>query len=669
MVPRVRHLFEFGSFQLDSTDRTLLRDGRPVQLPPKVFDTLLVLVQNSGRTVQKDELIRQVWPDTFVEENNLNKNVSVLRKLLGEQCGEPHFIETVPKRGYRFVPGVREIWADGRTIPKPAANPVPGAGEERPETFVGREPELKRLCELMEGAVSGSGRVAFVTGEAGIGKTALVGQFLRRARTDHPDMILGIGRCVEQYGAGEAYLPVLDALGGLFSGAMRDAVASVLRSAAPTWCLQFPAIFGSSETLEHLRRETFAATKERMLREMGEALEMISAGSPAILLLEDLQWADSSSTDLIRLLCRRIGGQRLLVIGTYPPDEVELKDHPLKNCKREMLAHGECEEIGLEMLSRNDVALLLDLRFAPNGFPPEFAGLIRQKTEGHPLFTTSLVQYLLERGSIARLNGTWGLAHALSEMNLEVPESAKGMIRKKVDALDAEDRRALEYASIEGEEFTSNVLAGLLDADELALQERLDRIRKAHHIVQTVGEETLPDRTVTTRYRFSHVLYQNLLYEELVPRRRMLLHLAAGEELVGRYGDQAPRIAGQIAMHFERGKDYGRAVKYLTHAGDNAISLYANSEAEERYSQALRLVESLAPDARSSQYLTLYQKRGLANFALSRFDRAVDDFTKMTDEARAIDSPVLECTALNALSHVLFFTHRSMRWASGSARR
>ena len=113
---RENHMFEFGPFRLDTAERHLLRDGEPVTIPPKAFDTLLVLVENRGHAVKKDELIAAVWPDTFVEENNLTQYVSVLRKALGEGAGGERYIETVPRWGYRFVGDVREAWDEGEEL-------------------------------------------------------------------------------------------------------------------------------------------------------------------------------------------------------------------------------------------------------------------------------------------------------------------------------------------------------------------------------------------------------------------------------------------------------------------------------------------------------------------------------------------------------------------------
>lgn len=159
---------------------------------------------------------------------------------------------------------------------------------------------------------------------------------------------------------------------------------AALRTFAPTWCLQFPAVFASSGALEQLQRETIGVTKERMLREMGDALGALATISPAVLLLEDLHWADTSSADLLRHLCQRIGHQRLLIVGTFRPEDLALSKHPLTNYKREMQAHKLCEEIALGALGEEYIASYLDARFAPNDFPRELSVLIQRKTEGHP---------------------------------------------------------------------------------------------------------------------------------------------------------------------------------------------------------------------------------------------------------------------------------------------
>src|ERR1044072_2161711 len=525
-------------------------------------------------------------------------------------------------------------------------------------SFVGRETELSKLEGFFADAIGGTGRVVFITGEPGIGKTSLSDEFLRRTRKQRPGLLISRGRCVEQYGTGEAYLPFLDAMGGLLQAPGRERIAAVMRTYAPTWVMELPTAFASSGSLEKLQQETIGATKERMMRELGDALGILANTSPTVLLLEDLHWADPSSVDLLRHLCQRIDTQRLLIAGTFRPEDVERSGHPLKSYKAEMKAHHLCEDIALSWLGREHSDEYVDARFARNDFPAELTALVHDKTEGHPLFAANLLHYLSERGDLLKANNRWSLVRPVAEMDLEAPESVRGMISKKIDALDADERRALQYASIEGTEFLSTVTAKLLGVDEIDLEERLAHIGKTHRLIETLGEEELPDGSLTTRYRFAHALYQNFLYGDLVNKRRIALHHQAGEALLKHYGKRAPQIATQLALHFERGRDFERAVEYLIHAGDHAAKLYGYAEAERHYSQALKFVEKLAAESQAEKLYTLYSKRGTVNHALSNFTQSADDFTKALAQAQTLNDLERQCAALNSLTMTLFFSHR-----------
>jgi DNA-binding winged helix-turn-helix (wHTH) protein/tetratricopeptide (TPR) repeat protein len=646
-------VYEFGPFRLDVAERMLWSQGKALALTPKGFDLLFVLVRNAGRVVHKEELMREVWPDTFVEENNVTVNISAVRKVLGEAISGRRYIETVARRGYRFAAKVRQF--AGSASP---AQPGTEADNGDSDILVGRESELNKLESFLHRAIEGAGRMIFITGEPGIGKTALCDAFLRRVRSTFPTARLCRGRCLERYGTDESYLPVLETLSGLLSGPDREFVADVLRSRAPTWCLQFPAVFSSHDALGRLYSETVGATKERMLREMVEGLGALASAAPVVWHVEDLHWADPSSIDLLRRVCQDVGRQRLLVTGTFRPEDVERGNRPFKSFLLEMQAHNQCEEIALGLLSREHLATYLDTRFAPNRFQPELAALIHRKTEGQPLFATSLVQFLVERGDIAQVSGEWIVTKLLSELDMEAPVNVSKMIRKKIEALDVEDRRALEYASIQGEEFTSAVLAGLLDVDDLALEERLDRLDKVHRLIETLGEEELPDGTLATRYRFTHVLYQNALYKDLLNKRRAVLHRKAGDLMIRFYGDHAPRLATQLAIHFERGRDFERAVEFLICAGDNSRQINANEKATEHYTRAFGFVPRLRSEQQITALLTIYPKRGAAYLATSQFDRAVEDFTKLLHQARTTGDRTTQHNALNALAEVFFYSHR-----------
>lgn len=227
----------------------------------------------------------------------------------------------------------------------------------------------------------------FVTGEPGIGKTALVETFLMYL--DAVDTIwLGRGQCIEHYGAGEPYLPVLQALGELGRGADRDRFLTVLHQHAPSWLVQLSALVSPTER-ETLQRQTAAVTREHMLRELVEALEAFTAEQGLVLFLEDLHWSDPSTVEFLALLARRQAPARLLVVGTYRPVEVIVDDHPLKAAKQELQMHAQCQELLLRLLSEAAVEEYLGTKVSAeehDSTPLQpLARLIHQRTDGNPL--------------------------------------------------------------------------------------------------------------------------------------------------------------------------------------------------------------------------------------------------------------------------------------------
>jgi tetratricopeptide (TPR) repeat protein len=311
-----------------------------------------------------------------------------------------------------------------------------------------------------------------------------------------------------------------------------------------------------------------------------------------------------------------------------------------------MHARGVCEETGLAALKAPDIAAYLDAHYSPNEFPPELVALIHSKSEGHPLFATGAIQLLAERGDIVRDNGAWRLKQPLSQIELDAPVSMRSMIEKKVSLLSDGQRQALVYASIEGEEFTSTMLAALLEADDLELEDRLHSIETVHRLIRVKGEEDLPDGSVTTRYRFSHALYQYYLYDQILSKRRVLLHLRAGQTLERIYGSQQARVAGALATHFERGRDFSKALTYLIQAGDTALSRYATAEALGHFTHGLDLIDKLPEEERLGRRSILLHKRAQAYMASGRLKEAKAEYAAMREVCRAAGNLEDECRAL-----------------------
>ena len=620
----------FRCFHFDPISERLWRGTQAISLRPKTFAVLRFLIEHAGQLVTKEELLDAVWPDTSVSDVVPIVCVRELRQALGDQADAPHFIETVPRRGYRFIAPVAAaspVQSLKSKVQGPKSRLRTSAASLRSQasslSLVGREAELARLQDCFEKARRGERQVVFVSGEVGIGKTAVVEAFLARA-TDSQHLWVGRGQCLEHYGAGEAYMPVLDALGRLCRGPGGERLVEVLARLAPTWLAQMPSLVSAAD-LEGLQRKILGATRERMLREMAEAVEALTAEKPLILVLEDLHWSDHSTLDLVSCLAQRQEAARLLLIGTYRPAELHMNQQPLKAIKRELQMHRRCEELLLDLLSVAAVDEYLVRRFngethdqwnmAKGEARPKveaaslqkLAQLIHQRTEGNPLFVLSVVDDLMAQGVMAAESGRWELKVNLAETEVGVPANLQQMIEKLVDGLGPEEQRVLEAASVAGVEFSVAAVAAGLGEEVVQSEGRCAELARCGQFLRSCGVDDWPDGTVAGRYEFIHTLYQSVLYQRLTAGQRLHLHRRIGERKEAGYGKGVGEIIGELAVHFEHGRDYRRAVQYFRQSAQNAVRRYAFQEALGHFTKGLALLKNW-PDTqeRTQQELLLH---------------------------------------------------------------
>ncbi|HSF32438.1 MAG TPA: AAA family ATPase [Candidatus Tectomicrobia bacterium] len=565
----------FGPYRLAGPHGPLWCGAQVVPLPPKALAVLWRLASQAGQVVTKEALLEAGWAGTVVSEGVLTTCLRLLRQALGEDAQQPRYIATVHRLGYRFVAPVTA----GTPVTPPGPPLAPLAP---PPLVVGRAAELAQLHAWFAQGRQGRRQTIFVTGEAGIGKTTLMETFLAEVAAAGTAWI-GRGQCIEHYGEGEAYLPLLDALGRLGRGPGGPRLVACLRQYAPTWLVQLPGVVGEEERVA-FRHQVQGATPHRMLRELAEALEALTAGQPLIIVLEDLHWSDASTIEALALLARRREAARLLVLGTYRPVELILRPHPLKMVKQELALHGHCAEVPLGYLNRAEVQAYLDQRVPATTATAELTAWVQRRTQGHPLFMVHVVDELARHG---RLTAPTAAA--------EVPAGLQQLIELQLGQLGAEAQQVLEVASVVGAEFAeASVAAGLplpLDAIE-AIDEGLAR---QGQFIEDLGLVEWPDGTVSGRYGFRHALYREVLYERISSGRRLRCHRAIGVRLEAGYGAQASQIASALAVHFERGRDLSRAVRYRQQAADRALQRHAYREAIAHFTTALALLEAL-PD-------------------------------------------------------------------------
>lgn len=574
----------FPPFRLDVDNDCLWRDTTVVPLRPKTFAVLQYLMTRRGRFVSNNELLQAVWPDVVVGEAMPRLCIRELRQAFGDAVKHPRFIETQPRRGYRFIAPLTTHAGERHDSP-------PGP------VLVGREADLQRLHDCFAQTCQGARQIIFITGEPGIGKTTIVEAFLAQVTARRQDLHVAQGQCIEHYGVGEAYLPVLEALQRLGRALGQEVLRALLYRHAPTWLLHLPSLLTPAERQE-LQRQLAGTGQERMLRELAQALEMATTEAPLVLWLEDLHWSDQATLVLLAALARRPEPARLMILATYRPAAVFARAHRLREVHQELQLHGYCTEMALQPLSATAVADYIARQCAGErtsaAFLQRVAPLIHQRTEGNPLFMSTMLAHLITQGVLVQRQGSWELQGTIEDVSAAMPVTIRHFLAQQLDRLSAADQRLLEAASVAGGEFSAAAVAAGVEATVPTIEARCATLERHGQFVQARGSEEWPDGTVASRYGFLHALYHDVLYERVPAGRKAALHHRIGERYEHAYGSRARERAAELAMHFACGHAYSRAAHYHAEAGTQALQRHAHHEAIGHLTSGRDLLTTLA---------------------------------------------------------------------------
>ncbi|MEW5956573.1 MAG: tetratricopeptide repeat protein [Chloroflexota bacterium] len=629
-------------------------------------DDLQQLIINYGRRLQKLQEQQALMgldtpPHILIEIEDIQAKMAELQEKLATLTAAD------------FVAEPAYPTPEQQAQPQPPSAPQSGP---RPPTqrdiFVGRQAQLADLERYWQEAYHQQrGKVVFLAGEAGIGKTRLVREFSQAVLPKYPRMQYAYAQCDQIAGDISPYAPFVQLLNKLTEQATRRGrhwsvefireigpdilnmvpvagpiLATAAKSADFAWRkrrqedddLDRPSRFSQQDIFQQ-----FTDTFRNLARHK----------SPLLLFIDDWHWADTSSTNLLFHLARQLSDVPILLLAAYRPHDAQARQHPILAVRTEMERYQLCTGLSLDFLSRDDLLDYLARRFLQAQFEPSFIDWLLDITNGNALFTTEYVNLLVNE---KLLTPTGRLANDLDQML--PPANVEAVIRSRLGFLDQEGRDMLAYGSVEGEQFTTFLLSRLLDLKPLLLLKRLRTIEETHQLIVSRGQQTVYEQQ-TTVYRFIHTLIHHTLYnsleaEERAEINRLLL------ELRGQIYEQADeatqaRLLPDLLSHAAEAQDYLAEARYALAASENTVNKYAPDEVLKQCERGLAALKKVAGQLAEVQRLhidLLLQLSKTVHFT-SKWQQGLETCRQAEALARKTNDKARLAEALNDIGWIL----------------
>jgi DNA-binding winged helix-turn-helix (wHTH) protein/tetratricopeptide (TPR) repeat protein len=575
--------------ELDLIGERLVRGGQEIPLRPKSWLVLRHLSERQGVLVSIDDLLDVAWPGAAVTPNTLSNVILELRRALGDNASDPRFIQTVHRRGFRWLGGVSGTQGQLSTSDPPGSGP-------RAEVFVGRRVELERLGRCWSDAKSSRRQLAFVGGDAGIGKSTIVAEFVRSL--EDGEGLVARGSAVELTGALEPYVPFLAAIDDLLSRE-RELLLPLLRSCAPGWLAMLP---WRSELEASPSSPVAQPDPAPSLLFQGVAVwEAVAATRPTLLVIEDLHMADAATMGLVALLAERAPEAKLMLLATWRSAQAIATEHPSAALVRRLQASARATVISLSSLPLVEIERWLSHRFASDSVAAALAPEMERMSEGNPLFLRALCQQAIELGIIANDGGTWQLSADPAAALHELPDDLRAIVEAQLDLLGPDESEVLEVAAAVGPHFFAQDVASGCERPVAAVDSLCHRLAHSRQFIRPLGGITRPDGTRGGDYEFVHSLFRRACYARMSWVRRQLVHQRIALGMEKSCGERTTEVAYQLAAHFEAADDLEKAVHYLAKAAASAVEPETQAQARERLEHLLqRLADQPRSGARDS---------------------------------------------------------------------
>lgn len=533
--------------------------------------------------------------------------------------------------------------------------------------LVSRQEQLAQLDQLLQRALRGQMQTALITGEAGIGKTALLDAFITRTLQAHPDMFAARSKCYEIAGIGqEPYAPFVQLLDEIVSGKKNNLTWDRLRLSlvelAPDWLQQLPggnlgaALVRTIPWDSEVGDKVGTADKQRRMVQFVNALRLASHTAPMLLAIDDMHWSDIASLELLSFLADQLAISPILILLIYRPSQVAHRlhgePHPVRRLVTQLKRYGRCVEIELPGFNTTDVQSFLQRM--EHHFPDSLISRLAEQSAGNPLFLREYLALLQARGEVQREAGKIVLVG--DPQQVTIPPTVEAVIQQRLAMIAVDLRNLLSYASVQGERFASQVLTGTVnEMPESKILRYLNQLEDDYRLVSELEDQRMVVK-VGPEYRFVHALLQQVLYQDLSEGQRRLMHQVIARLLESLYGDEARAHAAQLANHYEMGGNIPRAINYYFQACQNAIAIQALGDALELSQKTQELARRLQiTDHRAPEWLI----RALLQEAEIHFWRG--DYRSSLAATYEGDQLAEQHNHADARAHFLYWQSRGLR--------
>ena len=510
--------------------------------------------------------------------------------------------------------------------------------------LVGRDSEIEQLLHHLDSASNGKGTTVFICGEAGVGKTRLVNEFLNRARKMGAEVLCGW--CLSE--AAIPYFPFTEAFNTYMSTTSDPKAKSAMtKQLGIIGWLKGTGLTKESKTQELL--STPEIERDRTFEAVARVLLQLSAQKPLVLFLDDLHWADHLSLALIHYLSRKCRNSRLLIIGTYRPEETvpseERRLHPLEETVFSMNREDLLTKMELNRLKRDDLSELVRSIFHAS-VDEVFAEKLYKETEGNPLFALETLNLVVDEGFLSKKEGQWILTVPTERM--EIPSKIQEVITRRIMKLGREERRLLELAAVSGFSFDPAILSRTLAFDIADVLQTLVEIEKRHRLI----------RSEDSTFEFTHHKIREVICDNLPGELRRVYHLKTANCLEQVLAEKtSDGYLADIAHHYVEGGAPQKAFGYLVKLGEMSVNAHASAQAVEYLDKALEIAQKTPVFATNENLAKIHEHRGTAWLQQDEKAKARNDFTLMLQSAAAISnkSMIAESHYLLGIAYEAYF--------------